>query len=71
MNLLAESERVRETITWKLTQFAIGRPLMAADARVVDAIHRVAQKDGGTYGSLITAIISSDLVQMTRTAKNR
>ena len=32
MDLLAGSDRVRETITWKLTQFALGRPLGAADA---------------------------------------
>jgi hypothetical protein len=67
MTLLAESDRVRETITWKLTQFALGRPLVAEDARIVAEIHKSAQKNGGTYPALITAIIMSDLVQMTRT----
>ena len=67
MDLLADSERVKHSITWKLTQFAIGRPLTASDAAVVQEIHRSAQQDGGTYGSLIRAIVLSDLVQLTRT----
>ena len=71
INLLAGSERVRESMTWKVTQFALGRPLVAADARVVAKIHASTQKGGGTYAALITAIVMSDLVQMTRTEKNR
>lgn len=67
MDLLASSDRVKESLTWKLAQFAMGRPLTSADIRVVDNIHRAAQKNGGTYTSLITAIVNSDLVQMTRT----
>lgn len=67
MNLLAESERVRESITWKVTQFAVGRPLGAADAKVVGKIHSEAQKNGGTYQALMTAIVMSDLIQMTGT----
>ena len=64
---LAASERVRETLTWKVTQFALGRPLGAEDARVVGEIHRSAEKGGGTYTSLMTAIVTSDLVLLTRT----
>lgn len=67
MNLLAESNRVAECITWKLTQFALGRPLVAADARVLGGIHDSARKSGGTYESLIRAIVTSDLVLRTRT----
>ena len=67
MDLLAESKRVSESITWKVTQFALARPLVATDAGIVDRIHESAQKGGGTYASLITAIVMSDLVQMTRT----
>jgi hypothetical protein len=67
MNLLAGSERVRETFTWKVTQFALGRPLVAADAPTVAAIHRAAQESGGTYPALLTAIVTSDLVLQTRT----
>jgi len=67
MDLLAGSERVRETLTWKVTQFALGRPLGAADARTIGNIHKAAQQDGGSYTSLMTAIVMSDLVQMTRT----
>ncbi|QDU09710.1 DUF1592 domain-containing protein [Gimesia aquarii] len=67
MNLLAGNPRVQQSITWKVTQFALGRPLVAADARIIDQIHRTAQKNGGTYSSLITAIVMSDLVQLTRT----
>lgn len=67
MDLLAGSERVQVSLTWKVTQFALGRPLVAADARIIEKIHQSAQKNGGTYASLITAIVMSDLVQMTRT----
>ena len=67
MDLLAGSERVRMGITRKLTQFAIGRPLVAADAPIVEKIHQSAQQGGGTYASLITAIVTSDLVRMTAT----
>jgi hypothetical protein len=67
MDLLAKSDRVRETLTWKVTQFAIGRPLGAEDAPVVAEIHRAAQRNGGTYSSLLTAIVTSDLVLKTRT----
>ncbi|MBC8354504.1 MAG: DUF1592 domain-containing protein [Planctomycetes bacterium] len=67
MTLLATSDRIAESLTWKVTQFALGRPLVAADASIVAKIHESAQADGGTYSSLITAIVTSDLVQTTRT----
>ena len=63
MNLLASSPRVHETFTWKVVQFAMGRPLGANDARSVAEIHLASQKAGGTYQSLVTAIILSDLVR--------
>lgn len=71
MTLLANSERVKESLTWKVTQFALGRPLVSADARIVKQIHQSSQKQGGTYASLITAIVTSDLVLMTRTEKSK
>jgi hypothetical protein len=67
MDLLAGNDRVRESITWKVTQFALGRPLGAADARTVREIHQTAQQDGGTYQTLMAAIVTSDLVMMNRT----
>lgn len=63
MDLLAESPRVAETITWKLTQFAMGRPLGASDAPSVLRIHQEAQAAGGTYQSVVEAIVLSDFVQ--------
>ena len=65
MDLLARSDRVSESITWKVTQWALGRPLGAQDARTVAAIHRQATENGGTYQALIEAIVSSELFQMT------
>ncbi|MBT5706842.1 MAG: DUF1585 domain-containing protein, partial [Verrucomicrobia bacterium] len=70
MNHLAESDRIKESLTWKLTQFALGRPLGFDDAANVDKIHREAQKNGGTYQSLIAEIVKSDLVRMTPTETN-
>ncbi len=63
MNLLATSPRVRETLTWKVVQFAMGRPLGAKDAKSVTEIHKSSQKSGGTYQSIVTAILLSDLVR--------
>jgi len=67
MDRLAASDRVRECLTWKVAQFALGRPPVAEDARTLNAIHQQAQAGGGTYASLITAIVTSDLVQATKT----
>ncbi|MCG8584154.1 MAG: DUF1588 domain-containing protein, partial [Pirellulales bacterium] len=67
MALLAASDRVSETIAWKATQFALGRPLAASDVATMAAIHKTAQAGGGTYRSLIKAIVLSDLVQERRT----
>ena len=71
MTFLAGSERIRETITWKMTQFALGRPLGAADAATVADIHQAGQKSGGTYKDVITAIILSDLVQNGHTVNSQ
>jgi hypothetical protein len=67
MDLLANSERVQKNMTRKVTQFAIGRPLVESDAATIDKIHHEAQQNGGTYQSLITAIVMSDLVRMVQT----
>lgn len=67
MNLLANSDRVKETLTWKVTQWALGRPIVDADKAELGKIHTAAQRNGGTYASVITAIVMSDLVLKTRT----
>jgi hypothetical protein len=69
MGLLAGSERVRRNMTRKVTQFALGRPLREADGPIVDRIHAAAVRGGGTYQSLLAAIVMSDLVQMTQTER--
>ncbi|MBW3599962.1 MAG: DUF1592 domain-containing protein, partial [Planctomycetes bacterium] len=63
MDLLAGSDRVKMNITKKVAQFALGRPLVEADEPIIAEIHQAAQKNGGTYASLITALAMSDLVQ--------
>jgi hypothetical protein len=69
MNLLAGSERVKKSISWKLAQFALGRPLGAADAPLLDKLHEAAQKQGGTYAALVVAIAQSELFRVMRTEK--
>ncbi|HAV62748.1 MAG TPA: hypothetical protein DCY13_10315, partial [Verrucomicrobiales bacterium] len=71
MDQLAGSNRVKQTLTWKLAQFALGRPLTAHDAPVLESIHQMAKDAGGTYESVVTAIVMSDLVQMTRTEEGQ
>ena len=70
MNLLAGSDRVQQCLTWKVAQFALGRPLGPADTRTLDKVHQAAQKAGGTYASLMRAIVKSDLVQKIQTEAN-
>ncbi len=67
MDRLADSDRVRRNFTRKITQFALGRPLVASDQPAVEEIHRAAQAGGGTYQSAVKAIALSDLVQTTQT----
>ncbi len=67
MDLLAGSDRVKECLTRKVTQFLLGRPLNLSDAASVRKVHEVSQKNDGTYQSLVTAIVLSDLVRTTQT----
>lgn len=66
MNLLAQSDRLKKGITRKMVQFVIARPLVPADLADVDQIHQRAWHDGGTYASIMTEILASDLVRMKR-----
>lgn len=63
MEVLADSDRVAETLVWKLTQFAVGRPLGAREAALVQAISEEAKARGGTYAAAIGAIATSDLMR--------
>ena len=69
MNLLAGSDRVKECLTRKVSQFLLGRPLNLSDAASLREIHEASQKSGGTYQSLVTAIVLSDLVRKTQTER--
>ncbi|MEM0926418.1 MAG: DUF1588 domain-containing protein, partial [Planctomycetota bacterium] len=62
MEFLSQSDRVRESLVWKLAQFAIGRPPTSDDAAVIRKIHRRSQQQGGTYQSILTEIVASELV---------
>ncbi|MEL6107339.1 MAG: DUF1592 domain-containing protein [Planctomycetota bacterium] len=62
MKTLADSDRIRESLVWRLTQYAIGRPPTSADAPVIRDIHRRSQKSGGTYQTILTEIVASRLV---------
>jgi hypothetical protein len=66
MDLLAGNDRVAENITWKLTQFALGRPLTGPDVPIVKQIHAQSLKNGGNYTDTMTAIVLSDLVRMSQ-----
>jgi hypothetical protein len=71
MDLLARSDRVRMNFTRKVTQFALGRPLVESDGPELEKIHKAAQEAGGTYAAVITAVVMSDWVQTTRTEAGR
>jgi len=67
MDLLAQNDRVAKSISWKVIQYSLGRPLGAEDASMIDEIHSISQQNGGTYQSLIAALLKSDLVQLAKT----
>ena len=67
MDLLAGSDRVKECLTRKVSQFLLGRPLDLTDAASLRRIHQASQESDGTYQSLVTAIVLSDLVLTTQT----
>ena len=67
MNLLAESDRVRECLTKKVTQFALGRPLVSSDEKTLAKIYQATRGQNATYERIITAVVLSDLVRLTRT----
>ena len=69
MKILSGSDRVSESLTWKVTQFCLGRPLTADDATLMVNIHRQAQQGGGTWTAVVTAIVNSDLVRRARTER--
>ena len=67
MELLAESDRVQQSLTWKLVQFTLGRPVGIREARQIEGIHASAVAEGGSYQALMKAILLSDLVLLGRT----
>ena len=71
MNLLSQSDRVSHSLTWKITQFAMGRPLGAKDVSKVDKIHQRAKNNGGTYQSIIHAIANSELIHTKELQENK
>ena len=62
-DLLAASDRVAECLTWKVAQFALGRPLTVRDVPELRRIHDAATTAGGNYPAVIKAIVMSDLVR--------
>ena len=63
MDYLAASPRVGETLTWKIAQFALGRPLASGYRPEIEKIHQASTNTGGTYAAVIRAIVMSDLVR--------
>ena len=58
LDFIANHPRAQATLTWKIIQFAMGRPLTAEDAPAVEAIHQASMEAGGTWASLMTALIT-------------
>lgn len=67
MEILSESDRVRDCMTLKATQFAMGRPLVETDGcSLARTRERLAATDG-TYGDLIVSIATSPMFRTIRT----
>jgi hypothetical protein len=61
MDLLAKSPRVRETIIWKIAQFALGRPIATSDRPHLESIIS-RTKDDPTYQNVILELTTSPLI---------
>ena len=61
MDLLASSPRVRQNIIWKLTQFALGRPIANSDRPHLDTLFQNVQ-DQQTYQNVILHLATSPLI---------
>ena len=66
MDKLAASQRIKQTITSKLVQFAIGRPLNAKDAFELQRIHKAIRETDDTYQDIMAKILSSNLILQKR-----
>lgn len=62
IELLSSSDRVAQSLTRKLVQFCLGRPLDAADARMVDAVYENAGRRRATYQSIVNELLLYELV---------
>jgi hypothetical protein len=61
MDLLAKSPRVRQNINWKLTQFALGRPIATQDRPHLDTLFTQVQKDQ-SYQNVLLHLATSPLI---------
>ncbi|MEJ6579273.1 MAG: DUF1592 domain-containing protein [Akkermansiaceae bacterium] len=61
MDLLAKSPRVRQNIIWKLTQFALGRPIAHSDRPHLDTLFQNVQ-DQQTYQNVLLHLATSPLI---------
>ncbi len=61
-DLLAASPPVQENITWKLAQFALGRPIASSDRPHLHSVHLESTKQGHSYQDVMTALASSPLI---------
>jgi len=61
MDLLAKSPRVRQNIIWKLTQFALGRPIANRDRPHLEALYQDVQ-DEQTYQNVLLHLATSPLI---------
>ncbi len=71
MEILAGNERVAESLTRKVVQFSLGRPLTLEDLPEVEAIHAAAREDGGTWQALMVALATSELMTTGRTVREQ
>jgi hypothetical protein len=69
MGILADNDRVRDCITLKATQFAIGRPLLESDGCSLAATRDRLVASAGTYQDLVVAIGLSPGVRTIRTGE--
>lgn len=61
MDLLAKSPRVRQNIIWKLTQFALGRPIATKDRPHLESLFSKV-RDKQTYQNVILNLATSPLI---------
>ncbi|HEX6245865.1 MAG TPA: DUF1588 domain-containing protein, partial [Polyangiales bacterium] len=65
---LIESEQLDACVVQQYLSFALGRPVVEAEAQALDALTRQFQREGRNFGELMLALVESDAFALRKEA---